>query len=241
MEYLIERRSVFFYCFLFFVFLWLFSVYNTSGMVTEKKVTAVELFDVTFVERTKNGVEWVMKADKVVRDDNANKHYFTNIDYQTDPSSDSVQIVRARAATQDGNLKLIQFTGNVHAMSIYPDTSETAVANAASAASGAAINAAAGAAKSLSTSAAETAVSEAKAGFFERGRNKRYLQDNFFSESLEYYYGHKVLISRVPIRIIKPKMEITGDSMEQKVKERRGKVVGNVKITIYEDSDETKI
>lgn len=188
-------------------------------MVVEKRVTAVELYDVTFVERGKTGVEWIMKADKVVRDDNMNKHYFTNIDYQTDPSSDSVQIVRAKEAVQDGNLKLMQFTGNVHAMSVYPDTSESALREATGGAN----------------------PPEPKAGFFERGRNKKYLEDHFYSEALEYYYGHKVLISRVPVRIVKPKIEIAGDAMEQKMKERRGKVVGNVKITIYEDSDETKI
>ena len=204
---------------LFFLGIWLFNVYNTSGVFAEKKVTAIELYSVEMVKKTESGIEWILNADKLVKDDSYNKHYFTNVDFKTDPSSDSVQLIRSDEAMHDGNLKLVSFSGNVHARSIYPDTSENIV----------------GPPLPSDVGVSNLSLETVPVTFFERGRPKKYCEDNFYSDALEYYYEHKILLSRMPVKFVKPKMEITGNSLEHKTKEKRGKIVGNVKIKIYED------
>ncbi|MEZ7891055.1 MAG: LPS export ABC transporter periplasmic protein LptC [Candidatus Wallbacteria bacterium] len=234
-EFVLERRYFAYYVFLFFMFLWLYNVYNTAGIFSEKKAPVIELHNVTFIKKNpKGGAEWILRADKLVKDDTLKKHHFTNIKFQTDPDSDSIQLISANQATQDGNMKVMEFKGNVEAKSIYPDTSETAVKKAAA-------------------SSAEIELDKPKTargffniepivrgydnkGFFGIDTRKNMITDNFYSESLEYHYEHKVMIAREPIKIVKPKMEITGNAMENKFKENRGKVVGNVHIKIYDDS-----
>ncbi len=199
---------------MFFVFLWLYDVYNTSGMFAERRGSAIELFTIDFVKKTENKVEWMLSADKLIKDESYNKNYFTNIKFTTDPASDSVQLITSKEAVHDANLKIINFSGNVHVKSIYPDTSE--------------VTAEAGE-KNAALPAGE------KTDFFERGRPKKFLEDNMYTDSLEYYYENQVLIARNPVKIVRPKMEIAGNSLEERFKEKKARIAGNVRIKIYEE------
>ncbi len=213
-EFFLERRHYFYYALMFFVFLWLYDVYNTSGMFAERRGSAIELFTIDFVKKTENKVEWMLSADKLIKDESYNKNYFTNIKFTTDPASDSVQLITSKEAVHDANLKIINFSGNVHVKSIYPDTSE--------------VTAEAGE-KNAVLPAGE------KTDFFERGRPKKFLEDNMYTDSLEYYYENQVLIARNPVKIVRPKMEIAGNSLEERFKEKKARIAGNVRIKIYEE------
>jgi len=201
------------------ILVWLFNVYNTSGLFNEKRFAAIEIYSIDFVKKNGNGVEWMLSADKLIKDDNYNKNYFTNIRFTTDPASDSVQLITAKEAMHDANLKLINFSGNVHVKSIYPETEEISTGSV--------------------TATGEitlNGVSEsAQINFFERGRPKKFLEDNMYTDSLEYYYENQHLIARNPVKITRPKMEITGNSLEEKVKDKKTRIVGNVRIKIYEN------
>lgn len=214
-EFFIERRQYFYYALMFFAFLWLYDVYNTSGMFAERRGSAIELFTIDFVKKTENKVEWMLSADKLIKDETYNKNYFTNIKFTTDPASDSVQLITSKEAVHDANLKIINFSGNVHVKSIYPDTSE------------------------VSAEAAEKTPAQETNGenpqFFERGRPKKFLEDNMYTDSLEYYYENQVLIARNPVKIVRPKMEIAGNSLEERFKEKKARIAGNVRIKIYEE------
>lgn len=212
-EFFIERRQYVYYAFLFFLFVWLYDVYNTAGMFTERRGSAIEIFSIDFVKKNGNKVEWLLSADKLIKDESYNKNYFTNIKFTTDPASDSVQLITSNEAVHDANLKIINFSGNVHVKSIYPDTAEAGMAPAPPAAE----------------------VFTGQEGFFRRGRPKKFLEDNMYTDSLEYYYENQVLIARNPVKIVRPKMEIAGNSLEERVKEKKARISGNVRIKIYEE------
>ncbi len=216
-EFIIERRGYLYYVFIFLFFFWLYGVYNTSGMFSERRGSSIELFSIDFVKKTENKVEWMLNADKLIKDDSYNKNYFTNIKFTTDPASDSVQLITSKEAVHDANLKIINFSGNVHVKSIYPDTSENVIDNSAPA-SGA------------FTRNRETA----PVNFFERGRPEKFLEDNMYTDSLEYYYENQVLIARNPVKIVRPTLEISGNSLENRVKEKKVRIAGSVRIKIYE-------
>lgn len=196
---------------------WLYGVYNTAGMLMERRGSAVELFSIDFVKKTGNKVEWLLNADKLIKDESYNKNYFTNIKFTTDPASDSVQLITSREAVHDANLKIINFSGNVHIKSIYPDTSEAAVE------------------KNPSGIKDYAAGETAPVDFFGRGRPEKFLEDNMYTDSLEYYYENQVLIARNPVKIVRPKMEVAGNSLEKRVKEKKVRIAGNVRIKIYEE------
>lgn len=212
-EFFIERRQYLYYAFLFFAFLWLYDVYNTAGMFIERRGSAIEIFSIDFVKKNENKVEWMLSADKLIKDESYNKNYFTNIKFTTDPASDSVQLITSKEAVHDANLKIINFSGNVHVKSIYPDTTEVSSAQAVPA----------------------PGVKEEPEEFFRRGRPKKFLEDNMYTDSIEYYYENQVLIARNPVKIVRPKMEIAGNSLEERFKEKKARISGNVRIKIYED------
>ncbi len=212
-----ERRAFFYYFLMFVAAWWLYGVYNTAGMLVERRASAVELFSIDFVKKTGNKVEWLLNADKLIKDESYNKNYFTNIKFTTDPSSDSVQLITSKEAVHDANLKIINFSGNVHIKSIYPDTSEVV-------------------SDKNSSGLKDCAAGETKrVDFFERGRPEKLLEDNMYADSLEYYYENQVLIARNPVRILRPKMEVAGNSLEKRVKENKVRIAGNVRIKIYEE------
>lgn len=212
-EFFIERRQYLYYAFLFFLFLWLYDVYNTAGMLIERRGSAIEIFSIDFVKKNENKVEWMLSADKLIKDESYNKNYFTNIKFTTDPASDSVQLITSKEAVHDANLKIINFSGNVHVKSIYPDTSEVASAPDFPA----------------------PGVKREPEEFFGRGRPKKFLEDNMYTDSIEYYYENQVLIARNPVKIVRPKMEIAGNSLEERFKEKKARISGNVRIKIYEE------
>jgi len=216
-EFFIERRQYLYYAFLFFLSLWLYDVYNTAGMFIERRGSAIEIFSIDFVKKNENKVEWMLSADKLIKDESYNKNYFTNIKFTTDPASDSVQLITSKEAVHDANLKIINFSGNVHVKSIYPDTSEVASA------------------KAVPVPVSIPGVKEEPEEFFRRGRPKKFLEDNMYTDSIEYYYENQVLIARNPVKIVRPKMEIAGNSLEDRFKEKKVRISGNVRIKIYEE------